>query len=68
MKKLLIILPLLFSCKTSKKANYDTCGVSYVERDTVVITTEHIHYNGKCYESSTTITCVVDTFCVPKQR
>jgi len=68
MKKLLIILPLLFACKTSKKANCDAYGVRYVERDTVVITTEHIHYDGKCYEPSTTITCVVDTFCVPKQR
>lgn len=68
MKKLLIILPLLVACKTSKKENCDAYGIRYVERDTVVITTEHIHYDGKCYEPSTTITCVVDTFCVPKQR
>ena len=68
MKKLLIILPLLVACKSSKNANCDAYGAVYIEHDTVVITTEHIHYDYKCYEPTTTITCVTDTFRIPKQR
>lgn len=68
MKKLLIILPLLLACKTSKKANCDAYGAVYVEQDTIVLTTEHINLNDKCSEDTTIITCVTDTFRIPKQR
>lgn len=68
MKKILFILPILISCNSTKEVCYNNYGLMYVEQDTVVITTEHIHYNGRCYEPTTTITCVVDTFRIPKHK
>lgn len=67
MKKLLIILPLLFACKTSKKASCD-CYTEYIQKDTIVLTTEHINFNGKCSVDTAMVTCVTDTFRIPKQK
>lgn len=67
MKKLLIILPLLFACKTSKKVDCDAY-TEYIQKDTIVLTTEHINFNGKCSVDTAMITCVTDTFRIPKQR
>jgi hypothetical protein len=68
MKKLLIILPLLVACKSSKNANCDAYGAVYVEQDTIVLTTEHINLNGRCSTDTTMITYMTDTFRIPKQR
>jgi hypothetical protein len=67
MKKLLIILPLLVACKTSKNSHCD-CYTEYIQKDTIVLTTEHINFNGKCSVDTAMITCVTDTFRIPKQR
>lgn len=68
MKYLLFLTPVLFSCKTSKNTNCDAYGLIYVERDTIVLTTEHINFDGKCYEDTTMITCVTDTFKIPNKK
>jgi hypothetical protein len=53
MKKLLLILPLLISCKTTKKAECDAYGMVTV-CDTIIFDEQHIHsrFNNKweCYE------------------
>lgn len=66
MKKLLLILPLLVACKSSKNVNCDAYGAVYEEQDTIVLTTEHINFNGKCSADTTIVTCVTNTFKIPK--
>lgn len=36
MKKLLIIIPLLFACKSSKKTSCDAYGQTHIKNDTVI--------------------------------
>lgn len=67
MKKLLLILPLLVACKT-KKNSHCNCFTEYIQKDTIVLTTEHINFNGRCSIDTTMITCVTDTIRIPKQR
>lgn len=69
MKKLLLILPLLVACKSTKKANCDAYGHIYIDRDTITITTEHINYDNRCSAETTLVTCIVDTlYFKPKQK
>jgi hypothetical protein len=60
MKKLLIVLPLLFACKTTKKASCDAYG-DILKVDTLHLdeTHAHIQFNGnyKCiYRPKETVT------------
>jgi hypothetical protein len=66
-KLLLVILPLLFACKTKKNSHCD-CYVEYIQKDTIVLTTEHINFNGKCSIDTTMVNCVIDTLRIPKQN
>ena len=68
MKKLLIILPLLFACKSSKNTDCDAYGQTFVEQDTIVLTTEHINYGNKCSEDTTMVTYLVDSIYIPELR
>jgi hypothetical protein len=62
MKKLLIILPLLFACKSSKNTDCDAYGQTFIEKDTIVLTTEHINYGNQCSEDTTMVTYLTDPF------
>jgi hypothetical protein len=73
MKKLTILgttlIPLFFSCSTTKKTKCDAYG--YIHRDTIILTTEHIHIGTMCSPDTTMVLCVADTFRIPfkpKQR
>lgn len=45
MKKLLIVLPLLFACKTSKHINCDAYGSKQVEKNELVLKKQNIKTN-----------------------
>ncbi len=68
MKKLLLIIPLLVSCKSSKNTNCGVYSAVYIEQDTIVLTTEHINFNGRCSMDTTIVTYVTNTVKIPKQR
>lgn len=65
MNKLLIILTLvLFSCKTRKSVNCDAYG--YIQKDTIMLTTEHINMGLFCSSDTTMISYITDTLYIPK--
>jgi hypothetical protein len=70
MKKLTILgtalLPLFFSCSTTKKTKCD--AYSYIHKDTIILTTEHIHVGAMCSSDTSMILCVIDTLYIPKQK
>lgn len=67
MKKLIFIIPILFSCKTKKNSKCDAYS-EFIYKDTVTITTEHIHYNNKCSSDTTIRTPITDTFLIKKYK
>lgn len=67
MKRLVLLLPLLMACKTSKESNCDAYGQMYINKDTITITTEHINYGNQCSTDTTLTVCIVDTLYIPKR-
>jgi len=68
MKKIFIPLTmLLFSCSTKKSSQCD-CYTKHIQKDTIILTTEHIHIGAMCSSDTTMVLCVVDTIYIPKQR
>jgi hypothetical protein len=68
MEKIFIpLIALLFSCSTKKNSQCD-CYTKHIQKDTIILTTEHIHIGTMCSSDTTMILCVVDTIYIPKQR
>lgn len=63
LKYILIFTPLLFSCGTRKKASCDAY-TEYVYKDTITLTTEHIHLDNRCSSDTTLRVPITETFII----